>query len=185
MIRNNDIIHGYIIMAVANGMALAHSDAAPDPWVVWHITENGDDVYSGVYQSKREEAEWDFCAKAFPWFEDNAPVNMIEDEVEKKIQSFTRCLEHAKAAIDSAADLVEDMVVEHSKLEGKKEAPQENTEQKPSNPIWTVTPRLAIDEHGISLGGVYLPDITRFSLKDSGDLDGIFILDIETDVRLP
>lgn len=125
MIRNNDIIHGYTILAVANGMALAHSDAAPDPWVVWHITENGDDVYSGVYQSKREEAEWDFCAKAFPWFEDNAPVNMIEDEVEEKIQGFTRCLEHAKAAIDSAAALVEDMVVEHSKLGGKKEAPQE------------------------------------------------------------
>lgn len=208
MIRNNDIIHGYTIIAVANGMALAHSDAAPDPYVVWHITENGDDVYGGVYQSKREEAEWDFCCKAFPWFEDNAPVNMIEDEAEKKIQGFTRCLEHAKAAIDSAAALVEDMVVEHSKLEGKKEAPQEESaeqepfcvrdfaerghrevvaqsKEKPSNPIWTVTPRLAIDEHGISLGGVYLPDITRFSLKDSGNLDGIFLLDIETDVRLP
>lgn len=53
-----------------------------------------------------------------------------------------------------------------------------------SNPSWTIAPRLAIDEHGISLSGVYLPGTTRFSLKDSGDLDGTFILDIETDVVL-
>lgn len=125
MIRNNDVIHGYTILAVANGMALAHSKTAPDPYVVWHITEDGTDVYGGKYQSNKGDAEWDFCCKAFPWFEDNAPIHVIEDEEEERIRSFNRCLEQARTAIDSAAALVEGMVTEHEKLISKKEAPQE------------------------------------------------------------
>lgn len=207
MIRNNDIIKSYTVLMVANGMVLAHSKTAPDPYVVWHIAENGNDVYDGKYLPNKEVAEWDFCMKAFPWFEDNAPITMIEDEAQKRIENFKSHLEQAKTAINFAAALVEDMVVEHDKLVNKKEASQEeNTEQEPfcsrdfarrghretaaqskeqqSHPIWTVAPRLAIDEHGISLSGVYLPGTTRFSLKDSGELDGTFILDIETDVVL-
>ena len=207
MIRNNDIIQGYTVLMVANGLVLAHSKTAPDPYVVWHTAENGDDVYGGKYLPNKEDAEWDFCMKAFPWFEDNAPVTMIEDEAQKSIENFKDHLEQARTAIDFAAALVEDMVAEHERLISNKKAPkEENTEQESfcarnfagrghretaaqskeqqSNPIWTDAPRLAIDEHGISLSGVYLPGTTRFSLKDSGDLDGTFILDIETDVRL-
>lgn len=221
MIRNNDIIHGYTVLAVANGMILAHSATAPDPYVVWHTTEDGSGVYDGKYMTSKGDAEWDFCAKAFPWFEDNAPINIIEDKAAEKIDSFKWYLDGAKErvescrsvldeiqeAIDNATALVEDMVAEHEKLVEKKEAPQEESaEQEPfctrdfagrghreiaaqskkeqSNPIWTAAPRLAIDEHGISLSGVYLPGTTRFLLKDSGDLDGTFILDIETDVVL-
>ena len=44
MIRNNDIIQGYTVLMVANGMVLAHSETAPDPYVVWHTAENGNDV---------------------------------------------------------------------------------------------------------------------------------------------
>ena len=79
MIRNNDIIQGYTVLMVANGMILAHSKTAPDPYVVWHTAENGNDVYDGKYLPNKEDAEWDFCTKAFPWFEDNAPINIIED----------------------------------------------------------------------------------------------------------
>ena len=228
MIRNNDIIQGYTVLMVANGMVLAHSETAPDPYVVWHTAENGNDVYGGNYQSSKEDAEWDFCMKAFPWFEDNVPITMIEDEAQKRIENFKSYLEQARTAIDFAAALVEDMVAEHERLISNKKAPQEeNTEpvidqsavseqlsklkegikksgfpdtvvvdnestfdapkgsetvttskKEFSNPSWTVAPRLAIDEHGISLSGVYLPGTTRFSLKDSGDLDGTFILDI-------
>ena len=32
MIRNNDIIQGYTVLMVANGMVLAHSETAPDPY---------------------------------------------------------------------------------------------------------------------------------------------------------
>lgn len=125
MIRNGDKIQSYTILATANGMALAHSETAPDPYVVWFIDEDGCGVRSGRYQQTKEDAEWDFCCKAFPWFEDNAPVNMIEDEAAERIEEFQMYLGKARSAIDSAATLVEDMVLEHGMLQGKKEAPQE------------------------------------------------------------
>ena len=117
MIRNGDKIQSYTILATANGMALAHSETAPDPYVVWFIDEDGCGVRSGKYQQTKEDAEWDFCCKAFPWFEDNAPVNMIEDEAAERIEEFQKYLGKARSAIDSAANLVEDMVLEHSKLD--------------------------------------------------------------------
>lgn len=132
MIRNGDVIQGYTILATANGMALAHSKTAPDPYVVWFIDEDGCGVRNGKYQQTKDDAEWDFCCKAFPWFGDNAPVNMIEDEAAERIEEFQKYLGKARSAIDSAATLVEDMVAEHSRLEGKKEAPQEESaEQEP------------------------------------------------------
>ncbi len=121
MIRNGDVIHGYTVLAIANGVVMAHSETAPDPYVVWYL-DGG--VHTGSYLGNKQDAEWNFCCRAFPWFEDNAPVNMIEDEEQKRIDEFTAHLNAAKAAIDSAAALVEDMVAEHGKLE-RKEAPPE------------------------------------------------------------
>ena len=135
MIRNNDIIQGYTVLMVANGMILAHSKTAPDPYVVWHTAENGNDVYDGKYLPNKEDAEWDFCTKAFPWFEDNAPINIIEDNAAEKIDSFNWYLDGAKERVEScrsvldeiqeamgnASALVEDMVAEHEKLVGKKQ----------------------------------------------------------------
>lgn len=129
MIRNGDVIQGYTILATANGMALAHSETAPDPYVVWFIDEDGCGVRSGRYQQTKEDAEWDFCCKAFPWFEDNAPVNMIEDEAAERIEEFKQCIEDARTALFRAAILVDGMVLEHSKLEGKKETPRLNAEE--------------------------------------------------------
>ena len=97
-------------------------------------------MYGGNYQSSKEDAEWDFCCKAFPWFEDNAPINVIEDRAAERIDNFNGYLDDAREsanycrtvldeiqeAIDNAAALVEDMVAEHEKLVSKKEAPQEN-----------------------------------------------------------
>lgn len=96
----------------------------------------GNDVYGGKYLPNKEDAEWDFCMKAFPWFEDNAPINVIEDNAAEKIDSFNWYLDGAKEriescrsvldeiqeAIDNASALVEDMVAEHEKLVSKKEA---------------------------------------------------------------
>lgn len=136
MIRNGDVIQGYTILATANGMALAHSKTAPDPYVVWFIDEDGCGVRNGRYQQTKEDAEWDFCCKAFPWFEDNAPVNMIEDEAAERIEEFQMYLGKARSAIDSAATLVEDMVLEHGRLQGKKEAPQSQpTEREKHNSL--------------------------------------------------
>lgn len=141
MIRNNDIIQGYTVLMVANGIVLAHSETAPDPYVVWHTAENGNDVYGGKYLPNKEDAEWDFCTKAFLWFEDNAPINVIEDNAAEKIDSFKWYLDDAKErvescrsvldeiqeAIDNASALVENMVAEHEKLVSKKEAPQSDS----------------------------------------------------------
>lgn len=140
MIRNNDIIQGYTVLMIANGIVLAHSKTAPDPYVVWHTNEDGSVVYDGKYLPNKEDAEWDFCMKAFPWFEDNAPVTMIEDEAQKSIENFKNHLEQARTAIDSAAALVDDMVAEHEKLVNKKKAPQcSPTEQKINKIVAHVT----------------------------------------------
>lgn len=148
MIRNGDVIQDYTILATANGMALAHSETAPDPYVVWFIDEDGCGVRNGKYQQTREDAEWDFCCKAFPWFEDNAPVNMIEDKAQERIDGFKRCLEHAKAAIDSAAALVEDMVAEHEKLVSKKEAPQEESAEQDDNKRGALINGYSLNQYG-------------------------------------
>ena len=88
------------------------------------------------------EAEWDFCTKAYPSFEDYAPINIIEDNAAEKIDSFNWYLDGAKERVEScrsvldeiqeamgnASALVEDMVAEHEKLVGKKAAPQEESD---------------------------------------------------------
>lgn len=165
MIRNGDVIQGYTILATANGMALAHSETAPDPYVVWFIDEDGCGVRSGRYQQTKEDAEWDFCCKAFPWFEDNAPVSMIEDEVQEHIDGFKRCLEHAKAAIDSAAALVEDMVAEHSKLEGKKEAHQTMTTNQVKDILKSITDKASNRHLSNSSLPISKPDLSSSSLN--------------------
>ncbi len=139
MIKNGCIINGYVVLAIANGITLAYSAKAPNPYVVWRITADGSGVWSGYYTNTREDAEWNFCCKAFEWFEDNAPINFIEDNAAERIDSFNWHLAEAKERvetcrsvldeiqqeIDSAAALVEDMVAEHEKLVGEKNAPQE------------------------------------------------------------
>ena len=125
MIRNNDIIQGYTVLMVANGMVLAHSKIAPDPYVVWHIAKNGNEVYDGKYMLIKEDAEWDFCMKAFPWFEDNAPVTMIEDEVDKTQKTLKYLLQGARECIVGASAKVDELVKEHARLMGKEKAPQE------------------------------------------------------------
>ena len=112
MIRNNDIIQGYTVLMVANGIVLAHSETAPDPYVIWHTAENGNDVYDGKYLPNKEDAEWDFCMKAFPWFEDNAPITMIEDEVDKIQKTLKYLLQGARECIVGATANVDELVKE-------------------------------------------------------------------------
>lgn len=132
MIRNNDIIQGYTVLMVANGMILAHSETAPDPYVVWHTAENGNDVYNGKYLPNKEDAEWDFCMKAFPWFEDNAPITVIEDEVDEIQKTLKYLLQGARECIVGATAKVDELVEEYARLMGKEKAPQEeNTEKVP------------------------------------------------------
>lgn len=75
-------IQGYTIIAVANGFVMGKSSTAPSPYVVWQVDNDGEGVSCGHYFVDREEAEWDFCARAFEWFEDNMYIHMIENDEE-------------------------------------------------------------------------------------------------------
>lgn len=72
-------IQSYVLIAEANGYVMGKSPTAPSPYAVWQIDDDGKGVCCGHYFVDREEAEWDFCARAFEWFEDNMYIHMIED----------------------------------------------------------------------------------------------------------
>lgn len=73
-------VQSYIIIAEANGYVMAKFPTAPQPYAVWKVDDDGKGVSIGHYFNDREEAEWDFCARAFEWFEDNVNIHMIEDD---------------------------------------------------------------------------------------------------------
>ena len=50
---------------------MGKSPTAPIPYVVWRINNDDNGVCGGHFFVNREEAECDFCARAFEWFEDN------------------------------------------------------------------------------------------------------------------
>lgn len=77
------VVQSYTIIAEANGFAMGKSSTAPSPYAVWLVDNNGKGVCSGHYFVDREEAEWDFCARAFEWFEDNMYIHMIENGEER------------------------------------------------------------------------------------------------------
>lgn len=79
MINIGTTIQDYAIIASANGYVMGKSYTAPSPYAVWQVDDDGEGVCCGHYFVDREEAEWDFCARAFEWFEDNVNIHMIED----------------------------------------------------------------------------------------------------------
>ncbi len=187
MINIGTEIGGYKVTAAANGFALAESKTAPNPFVVWTVDDDGEGVCVGHYFNEREEAEWDFCARAFEWFEDNVNILMIEDEAAERTASLHECYQNIKSAreaVAKAAQMVDEMCGE---LDGLKINPRviknASPEEKAKRDCFTV-PVLAIDKYGISINGIYLPGIYQFDLKDSGDMDGRFILNMELEVAI-
>ena len=119
MINIGTEIGGYKVTAAANGFALAVSETAPNPFVVWTVDRDGNGVCVGHYFNEREEAEWDFCARAFDWFEDNMNIHMIEDEAEEQNIDLHDCykdIQAAREAVAKAAQMVEEMCDELDKL---------------------------------------------------------------------
>ncbi len=123
MINIGTEIGGYKVTAAANGFALAESKTAPNPFVVWTVDDDGEGVCVGHYFNEREEAEWDFCARAFEWFEDNVNILMIEDENEEQAASLHECyqgIKSAREAVAKAAQMVEEMCDELDRLKAEK-----------------------------------------------------------------
>ena len=112
MINIGTEIGGYRVTAMANGYALAVSETAPNPFVVWTLDDDGEGVCVGHYFNEREDAEWDFCARAFEWFEDNVNITMIEDDTEEQTASLHECYQNIKSAreaVAKAAQMVDEM----------------------------------------------------------------------------
>lgn len=132
-------INSYKIIAKANGYVIGKSKTNPCPYVVWKIYDDVEDIVTlGHYFVDREEAEWDFCARAFEWFEDNMYIHMIEngEEVSEthsifdhqtvKEQPLTddliRGLEQIRADLKSTAQLIDEMcaIVDELKAERRR-----------------------------------------------------------------
>lgn len=115
-----DMVQSYAIIAIANGYVMGKSPTAPSPYGVWKIDNDGKGVCCGHYFVDREEAEWDFCASAFDWFEDNMYIHVITDSVAD--QTFDRALtdgmKEIRTVLAKAAQLVDEMCAEMDKLKG-------------------------------------------------------------------
>lgn len=108
-------IQSYVIIAEANGYVMGKSPTAPSPYAVWQVDDDGDGVCCGHYFVDREEAEWDFCARAFEWFEDNMYIHMIEDN-KPLTDDLIGGLRQIRADLAGAAKLVDEMSAEVDRL---------------------------------------------------------------------
>lgn len=115
------VIQSYAVIAAANGYVIGKSLTAPQPYAVWKVDDDGKGVSIGHYFVDREEAEWDFCARAFEWFEDNMYIHMIEDNEQPLIDALIGGLKQIKADMANATKLVDEMcaIVDELKAERK------------------------------------------------------------------
>lgn len=112
-------VQSYEIIAVANDYVMGHSTTAPSPYAVWQIDDDGKGVCCGHYFVDREEAEWDFCARAFEWFEDNMYIHVIEDKqpLENDLVSGLRTIRND---LTKASQLVDEMCAEVDRLKERR-----------------------------------------------------------------
>ncbi|MBQ8171799.1 MAG: hypothetical protein IJZ95_07430 [Oscillospiraceae bacterium] len=122
MINIGTRINGYMIIAAANGYVLGINTAAPDPFVVWTVDNDGNGVHTGRYFNDSMDAEWEFCSLAFEWFQDNVLISDEEDEeykrssAEARVAALEENLSAAHRSLAAAMDLVEEMFKERDRL---------------------------------------------------------------------
>lgn len=120
-------IQSYVIIAEANGYVMGKSPTAPSPYAVWQVDDDGDGVCCGHYFVDREEAEWDFCARAFEWFEDNMYIHMIEDK--PLTDDLIGGLKQIRADLADAARLVDEMSAEVDRLRKERHNDNNNNQR--------------------------------------------------------
>ncbi len=121
-------IQSYVIIAKANGYVMGKSPTAPSPYAVWEVDDDGEGVCCGHYFVDREEAEWDFCARAFDWFEDNMYIHMIEDN-KPLPDDLISGLEQIRADLKSTAQLVDEMCAEVDRLRKERHNDNNNNQR--------------------------------------------------------
>lgn len=117
----------YVMIAEANGYVMGKSPTAPSPYAVWQVDDDGKGVCCGHYFVDREEAEWDFCARAFEWFEDNMYIHMIEDK--PLTDDLIGGLKQIRADLADAARLVDEMSAEVDKLRKERHNDNNNNQR--------------------------------------------------------
>ena len=120
-------IQSYMLIAEANGYVMGKSPTAPSPYAVWQVDDDGDGVCCGHYFVDREEAEWDFCARAFEWFEDNMYIHMIEDK--PLTDDLIGGLKQIRADLADAARLVDEMSAEVDRLRKERHNDNNNNQR--------------------------------------------------------
>ena len=119
-------IQSYMLIAEANGYVMGKSPTAPSPYAVWQVDDDGEGVCCGHYFVDREEAEWDFCARAFEWFEDNMYIHMIEDkpltdDLIGGLKQIRADLADTARLVDEMSAIVDELKVERSGINGSKD----------------------------------------------------------------
>lgn len=120
-------IQSYMLIAEANGYVMGKSPTAPSPYAVWQVDDDSTGVCCGHYFVDREEAEWDFCARAFEWFEDNMYIHMIEDnkpltdDLIGGLKQIRADLAGAARLVDEMSAIVDELKVERSGINGSKD----------------------------------------------------------------
>ncbi len=107
---------------------MGKSPTAPSPYAVWEVDDDGEGVCCGHYFVDREEAEWDFCARAFEWFEDNMYIHMIEDN-KPLPDDLISGLEQIRADLKSTAQLVDEMCAEVDRLRKERHNDNNNNQR--------------------------------------------------------
>lgn len=120
-------IQSYVIIAEANGYVMGKSPTAPSPYAVWQVDDDGEGVCCGHYFVDREEAEWDFCARAFEWFKDNMYIHMIEDK--PLTDDLIGGLKQIRADLADTARLVDEMSAEVDKLRKERHNDNNNNQR--------------------------------------------------------
>ena len=121
-------IQSYAIIAVANGYVMGKSPTAPQPYAVWKVDDDAKGVCIGHYFVDREEAEWDFCARAFEWFEDNMYIHMIEDNKQPLTDDLMERLKQIRTDLANATKLVDEMSAELNRLKAERRSANESND---------------------------------------------------------
>ena len=122
MINIGTRIEDYVIIAIANGYALAANSIATSDFVVWKVERERIGVCEERRFNNLMDAEWEFCSLAFEWFQDNVLISDEEDEeykrssAEARVEVLEENLSAAHRSLAAAMELVEEMFAEHDRL---------------------------------------------------------------------
>lgn len=82
MINIGTIIDGFEVYGICGRYCIARntSQGTEALYAVWTIDTEVKLVQTSKCFTDQMDAEWEFASLAFPWFQDNVNINIIEDQ---------------------------------------------------------------------------------------------------------